>query len=170
MTVMVALALSVLAACGLSAIMRLPRAPAIAVGVLFVLGMIVELWPTQQATYAANDVPPWVAVLRNLPERGAVVVAGPQSDGQLLYFQTIYNRPMAFGYISRVPTSVQSEDVRLLQVLRSGDWTRARSEFGFSYLAVTKAQRVPGLKLVYSDENFVIQELTTQAVIEGFHL
>ncbi len=170
MTVMVALALSVLCACGLSAVMKAPRGVAIGVSVVFALGMIVELWPTPQATYAVADVPHWVYVLRDLPEKGAAVTQTKEGDGQVLYFQTIHNRPIAFGYISRVPASVNEADGKLIQAFRARDWRRVREELGFAYVVLSREQQIPGLKVVYSDESVVIQQVVEEPQDTGFHL
>ena len=56
-----------------------------------------------------------------------------------LYFQTIHEKPLAFGYISRVPASVARVDYQMNELAEGGEWGRLREEFGIRYLVAEPA-------------------------------
>ena len=91
-------------------------------------------------------VPAYVRALATLPAGAAIDLA---SDAPLaLYYQTIHHKPIAFGYISRTPASVDRADQALAALILNGEWERAARDFRFTY--VVKAERaadvmVPGL-------------------------
>ena len=55
---------------------------------------------------------------------------GPQA----LYYQTVHHKPIAFGYISRTPTSVDLADLALSRQILSGAWDEAARANGFRYV------------------------------------
>ena len=55
---------------------------------------------------------------------------GPQA----LYYQTVHEKPLAFGYISRTPTSVDQADLALARLIVDGAWDDAVRTNGFRYV------------------------------------
>ena len=82
-------------------------------------------------------MPSYVAALRDLPAGAVLDLA---SNGPLaLYYQTVHEKPIALGYISRTPTSVDADDQALAAMILRGDWDRLAAERHFTY--VVKRER-----------------------------
>jgi hypothetical protein len=90
-----------------------------------------DYWPAP-SRLTSPAMPSYVAALRDLP-RGAVLDLA--SNGPLaLYYQTSHEKPIAFGYISRTPTSVDAADQALAGMILRGEWDRLMAEHGFTYV------------------------------------
>jgi len=158
-SVLLALAVSVLASVGVAAICNRHHWTSAVVICAFVIWMVIDLWPIPFA-YTPVIYPPWTTALRNLPLKGAVMSRAYNNNPCAeLYCQTLYDRPMAFGYISRVPTSVTQNDDLILGCAQNGAFAALRHDFGFVYLVLRKDMRLPNLPIVYSDDTVVIEEL-----------
>jgi hypothetical protein len=156
-TVMAALAVSMLMSLGVASIWRshagLSRTVIL---IAFAMLMGIDLWPSQLPTTPAI-VPAWTTVLRNLPERGAVISNVGDANMQL-YSQTLFDRPMALGYISRVPASVDADDRHTIAIAQAHDYSGLR-QMGFAYVLLPHERRLPGLTVVYADDEVNIQQL-----------
>lgn len=131
MMVMVQLAVAVLAAAGWHAAST-SASRRIRIGALAALAVIaVEYAPYPMPVTAAN-VPAYVRALADMPAGAVIDLAsnGPQA----LYYQTVHHKPMAFGYISRTPTSVDLADLALTQLIIGGEWEEAARQNGFRYV------------------------------------
>ena len=126
--VMVILAASVLAAVGFGELLR--RRSVVVVAILVVV-LTFEYLPGPLPA-RENPLPDFVKELKKLPD-GAIYDAR-SSKFHALYYQTIHQRPMAFGYISRPPTSVDAKSRELRQVFERGDYEKLYREYGFRYL------------------------------------
>ncbi len=136
MMVMVQLVAAILAAGGLRALLtsswRWKRA---AVTVLLAL-VVFDYLPTP-TRLTDPGVPYYVEVLKTLPEGAVLDLA---SSGPLaLYYQTVHQKPIAFGYISRTPASVDRADLALAALIVDGQWERIAHDYHFRY--VVKGQR-----------------------------
>jgi hypothetical protein len=77
-------------------------------------------------------MPEWVAKLESLPDGAVLDLA---SNAPLaLYYQTAHHKPIAFGYISRTPTSVDEQDQRLAALIKTGNWDMVSKEYAFAYV------------------------------------
>jgi hypothetical protein len=157
-TVMFALSVSILASVGIGAIWSRRRWTSAAMIAAFAMAMAIDLWPIP---FASTPVlyPNWTTALRQLPLKGAVISRAYDNPGAELYCQTLYDRPMAFGYISRVPASVNENDAIILACAENGSFAALRDKMGFVYLILGRNARLPNLPIVYSDDTVVIQEL-----------
>jgi hypothetical protein len=147
MMVMASIAASVLAADGVAVLVRGGPAGR-AVTVTLAAVMTVELWPSA-LPIAPVSVPAWVTALRDLPALGAMIDLTNTGTGQALYYQTVHRRPMASGYISRVPVDVMRADERIARAVAAGRWQAVRYEFGFRYLVASAGGPRPGRGVVY---------------------
>jgi hypothetical protein len=157
-SILLALAVSILASLGVAALWRRGRWAKVFIVPLLALILTIDLWPVP-SKWTPVIYPAWALALRDLPLRGAVisnVYANPMVE---LYCQTLYDRPMAFGYISRVPQSVEDADAKIMACARAGDFTALRREFHFVYLILPTGAPLPKLPIVYADGTVVIQEL-----------
>ena len=111
---------------------RWARAGAAAVLVLITFEYLPIRFPT-----TAPPVPAYVEELRRLPDGAVLDLASNASV--TLYYQTLHQKPQAFGYISRTPTSVGERDAALAALIRAGEWEQIARDYGFRY--IVKGQR-----------------------------
>ena len=119
--------------------------------------MVVEHWPRGLALTAPH-APDWVAALRDLPEAQGVLVDLDEFDTWLMYYQTVYRKPQAFGYVSRAPASVGEKNDRLRHLYRTGQYDVLRDELHFRYLVARPGSPLP-LTPVYGDSQATIYDL-----------
>lgn len=137
MMVMVQLAVAVLAAAGWHAARTSPHRRVRAASLVALLVIAVEYLP-YPLPVTSTAVPSYVRALADLPDGAVIDLAsnGPQA----LYYQTVHHKPIAFGYISRTPTSVDQADLALSALILAGAWDEAARSGGFRY--VIKRDRV----------------------------
>jgi len=131
MMVMTQLAAAVLAGFAWGTLARGPRVHRALAGIAAV-AIAVEYLP---APLAATRVatPAYVEALRALPAAGGVVDAVDDPYRALL-FQTIHGKPLAFGYVSRLPASVAAEDRKLRLQLERGQLQTICRDYRIRYL------------------------------------
>jgi hypothetical protein len=157
MVVMAILAASVLAAIGFAELLRRKRS-SVVIAILLVV-LFVEYLPGPLPA-RENPLPDFVRELKKLPD-GAIYDAH-SSKFHALYYQTVHQRPMAFGYISRPPTSVDAQSSELRRVFEMGDYEKLYREYGFRYL-ILPARMNPLATLgspVYQDNDAQIYDLS----------
>lgn len=127
-----------------------------------VVVLFLEMWPaTLPATPARH--PGYVDALKALPAGAVFDAAAPTASWQL-YYQTVHGRPIALGYISRIPATVETRDLLLvadakqsLELLCTRDHIR--------YYAARSGDVVPAgnVSVAYRDPDVVIYDLGTSA-------
>lgn len=135
MMVMVILSASVICAVGFKIIYQNQRSRWILAGIVLIL--FIEYLP-QPVPSSNVSIPEYVNILKNMPGNGGVIDLAATSPPRSLYYQTIHNKPMAFGYISRTPTSVAKKDEQLMEILREGDFSILFHDYHFDYLVIRK--------------------------------
>ena len=140
MMVMVTLAASVLSAMGFRELYgQFSQKTAL---VLVLLAVIVfESLPIPLAA-TRLEIPEYVTVLAGLPDAGGVLDEVAPSPSQLMYYQIGFMKPIAFGYISRVPTSVVKNDEMLAQAIGRRDYASLLNTYHIAYV-VTRDMTVP---------------------------
>jgi hypothetical protein len=118
-------------------------------GIFLVLLLIVEYSP-KSITLTKVNVPAYIAVLKNQPNPGGVLEIDSvlASQSLPLYFQTIHEKPIAFGYISRIPSSVQKKDDDLEKLIQQGNWRRIYINYQIRYVIFTKEDVQCHLKIL----------------------
>ena len=130
MMVMVMLSAAILAAYGFGQLTRgsgRDRRAAVALACLLVIESLPKAIPT-----TAIATPEYVTVLRDAPGHDGVVDAVSPPTHALL-FQTIHHKPLAFGYLARLPGSVVGNDTKLTALLQSGRFDRLWPEYRIRY-------------------------------------
>lgn len=107
--------------------------------------LIVALWLIEYLPagipQTSRTVPPYVVDLSKRPGSGGVLdLASPQPAA--MYYQTIHGKPLAFGYISRLPQSVVRKDTVLMTIVRDQDYRRACTDFAIRYVVTAKGEVV----------------------------
>jgi hypothetical protein len=111
------------------------------------------------------NVPPYVNFLKELPDNEGILdmVAEPTLA---LYYQTIHEKPMAFGYVSRIPKSVDANDEKLRQLIRNRQYILLYHDYHIRYL-VTDADtdmvnECPSIRTLYHDTKVKLYDLATE--------
>ena len=78
------------------------------------------------------EVPAYVEALKRLPE-GAVLDLASAAP-QALFYQTVHEKPMLFGYISRWPRSVYDADQAIVRDILEGRWDQLAREYRVKYV------------------------------------
>jgi hypothetical protein len=141
MMVMVSLSTVIVSAVGLHALFqalapRWRRAAGLALSLL----VGVELWP-RPLPATALPIPPYVESLRALPAEGGVLDTSVPSP-TALYYQTLHEKPLLDGYISRYPTTVFNAWQNKMSLLNGGDYLGLAQQYNLRYV-VMPANVVP---------------------------
>lgn len=160
MAVMVVLSAAVISSMGFKLLLSRPVRGRL-VALLLLVGIGTEYLPAPMPTTEAT-VPPYIEALAGLPGADGVLdtVSGV---GQMLYYQTVHQKPLALGYIARLPKSVADRDHGIYLFKERGDYARLASDYGIRYV-ITAADdeapaRVPSARLVYDDPRVRIYDL-----------
>lgn len=107
-------------------------------------------------------VPEYVIFLKKLPAgRSVIDLVSDQHTG--LYYQTIHQKPVAFGYIARVPMSVEKRNQRISRLIADLEFNLLYRSYHFRYL-VTEGEplastRKAYLRLLFNDGKVRVYEL-----------
>lgn len=86
------------------------------------------------------EIPQYVKVLKDLPDKKGVIDMVSTATFAL-YYQTIHEKPLAFGYFARIPESVLRKNDHLMQLIELGKFSILYQEFQFRYLISKKIIR-----------------------------
>jgi len=127
--------------------------------------LLIEYFP-RPIPASRPTIPPYVEFLKKLPDKGGIidVVSRPT---RALYFQTIHEKPVAFGYVARIPTSVRQNEQKIRELVRNKEYEALFCRYRFKYL-VTHAERDSPkndsfLGLLYQDSEVAIYDLETSS-------
>ncbi len=152
------LALAIVVAIALSRLNLGLRKHRIFLGLFFVV-LVLELWPNTLPMNVAKAYPKYVTALAKLP-RGAVLDNGALSGAEQLYHQTIFNKPIALGYISRVPTSVDKNDNGFLQAIGQNRYDQLCSVYKLRYISTPIERPLnTNLPIIYKDNQTIIYDI-----------
>lgn len=119
--------------------------------------LFIESWPTQLPATVAT-VPPQITFLRNQPDGAVFDTASTRTEA--LYYQTIYEKPMVGGYISRVPNSVNDKSGLIMNSLAAQNFRELYEHWQIRYFmspASYSSVQLPAA--IYRDNNVAIYDL-----------
>jgi hypothetical protein len=124
---------------------------------LFIFISFIDLWPTP-SPLTPLAVPHYVAVLKQLPA-GGVIDDAAVSGAQQLRDQTIFEKPMAFGYVTRLPQSVADKDFGIFAAVQRKQYGMLCSVYHIRYYT-TPADRPlqTAFPTVYRDKTSLIYD------------
>jgi hypothetical protein len=164
MMVMVYLAAGVLASVSLTLLWR-ESLVARAVACALVALMAVEYLP-QSVSATSPDVPGYVLAVRNISGPGGLLdmVSGYSEDhpfgdstgaGVALYYQTIHERPIASGYIARLPQSAWDRLLDIKRLVDQNAYAQLCRDYDLRYVlmpaSVAPMPSLSSARLLYSD-------------------
>ena len=78
------------------------------------------------------EVPAYVQELKRLPE-GAVLDLASDAP-QALFYQTVHEKPIVFGYVSRLPRSLFDAEQLLVRAILDGRWESVANDYHVKYI------------------------------------
>ena len=129
--------------------------------IAFVAVLVVEMWPGHLPNNPAI-VPKYVRALRTFPNTGGVLDATNARLGWRLFDQTIYDKPVAFGYVARLPESVAKQDATLDAAVRADHIDALCREFRIRYYVTPDGKPPPArdhFPLLYNDGHTMIYDV-----------
>jgi len=131
MMVMVQLSAAVISAFGFEMLFKRPGVMRWFAVTLLLVTSVEYLPAPLPSTFAA--VPSYVEFVKMLPdEHGLLDLA---DDGYAaLYYQTVHEKQLAFGFTSRTPTSVQQHDQQLISTIQRGEWQEVYCQYHIRYV------------------------------------
>ena len=164
MMVMVMLCSAIIGAIGVK--MFFQRSPGKRWFVSFLMVLLLVEYLPKPVPASQPTVPPYVEVLKTLPDDGGIIDVVSRST-LALYYQTIHEKPMAFGYVARIPTSVRNKEQTIRELVRNKEYGILYCRYGLKYLVThakqgpPKDESFPGV--LYQDSKVAIYDLETSS-------
>ena len=164
MSAMVVLGAAILSAFALREVWRRsPRRRLITLGLLAIT--VFEALPAPIVTTTVQ-IPDYVKALAALPNDGGVLDLLKTGAGLQLYYQTIHDKPIAFGYLARLPSSVSIDDGELATVFGAHDYAQLWGVYHIRYILTPEALPIRAdqsymlLTLLYDRDGTMIYRLS----------
>jgi hypothetical protein len=108
------------------------------------------------------DVPEYVFALKELPGNKGVIDMAAERPPLALYYQTVHGKPLAEGYIARVPADVARRNARIMLLLQNNQFESLYRFYHFQYLVTERnietTPQTP-VKQVFDDGRIRIYDL-----------
>lgn len=168
MVVMVVLSAAVIASVGFQRLFSGSRRQRFLA--FFLLAVLVVEYLPGSLPASLPVVPGQVQVLEDLPGQDAVADVG-YGVIRALYYQTIHERPIAFGHVSRMPASAVVHEQEMRQVLASGEYERLCRDYGIRYLVIKREKdsrpaSLPPLLVLFQDDLVRLYELGSEGTCQ----
>jgi hypothetical protein len=131
MMVMVHLAMAVIAAGGIQALLNRSSPSRRGVVAAVIALLIVDLLP-MPIGMTDSTVPAYVRELKRLPDGAVLDLAS--GAGHALFYQTVHEKPIVFGYVSRWPRSVYDRDQAIVRAILEGRWETIARDYRVKYV------------------------------------
>jgi hypothetical protein len=153
MVVMITLAASMLSAMALKELFAHTAKNKLIISALLLL-LVFEYLPGQLPS-TPTEIPAYATALAELPNDGGVLDLAAPTRYVQLYYQTAYQKPLVFGYVSRIPTSLAEKESGIQRAINRDDYARLWDEYHIRYIVTTKEIEYESpfvsLELVYQD-------------------
>lgn len=124
----------------------------------FILVSLIDLWPRPLPLTSAS-FEPYVYFLQRQPY-GAVLDDGAKTGSQQLYNQTLHNKPLVYGYVTRTPRSVDEKDFLIFAATRQGRVDSICRDFKIRYYTTAANKPIQtSAPIIYSDKQVIIYDL-----------
>ncbi|HMH70439.1 MAG TPA: hypothetical protein VK502_03490, partial [Candidatus Saccharimonadales bacterium] len=128
------------------------------IAAVFIVVSCIDLWP-RALPLTSPGFQTYVSALKQLPY-GAVVDNGALSGTEQLYNQTLHEKPLAFGYVTRTPKSVEEKDFHIFAAIEQGRITSLCKDYKIRYFTTPSLRPLKeAVPIVYSDKNTLIYDL-----------
>jgi len=101
--------------------------------------------------------------LANLPNDGGVLDLTTPTRYIQLYYQTMYRKPLVFGYVSRLPLSLAEKESGLMRAVNRKDYVKLWDMYQVRYIVtgeiIEETSPYVLIGLVYQDDSVNIYRL-----------
>jgi len=160
MVVMITLSASVLGAMAVAVMTKTSRGRIFAFLVATLL--FVEYLP-RSLPATPTDFPRYVAALADLPNDGGVLDEAAPTKYLQLYYQTEHRKPIAYGYVSRTPSSLVEKEKGLNRAINRENYATLWDTYHIRYIAtkdvIEHDDPYISVDLVYQDDDVNIYRL-----------
>ncbi|MDH5769659.1 MAG: hypothetical protein OEZ31_12000, partial [Nitrospirota bacterium] len=167
MIIMATLSAAVISAMGFKVLFRESVGKRLLAGLLLII-LFIEYLP-RPIPSSKVVIPPYVNFLKDLPDTKGIVDT-TASPGLALYYQTIHEKPIAFGYLSRIPGSVNAEDQKLRQLISDKQYILLYRDYNIRYLVTDAdteiATEYSTIRMLYHDNKVKLYDLAAQEARE----
>jgi hypothetical protein len=111
------------------------------------------------------EVPKYVTFLASLPNDGGVADLVAGDPGLLLYYQTVHQKPIVFGYVSRLPESIFKQDKVLSKTIQNRDYCQLWNTYHIRYLITFDIIQTEDLQ-----PNIIIQDVYTEGDLRIYRI
>ena len=155
------LSLAVIGAMALRNLWRGPMKHRVFTSLLMVV-LFFEYWPARFPGISMS-VPESIRLLQTLPPGAMIDTVSTRHEA--LYYQTLHEKPMAFGYLSRVPALLESKDKVIKELAVRGEYDSLCRDYGFRYFIVPSEKAFPSLlasvvRVLFRDSKTLVLEST----------
>ncbi|HET9411716.1 MAG TPA: hypothetical protein VFO38_02625, partial [Candidatus Saccharimonadales bacterium] len=134
----------------------------------FVAVSIIDLYP-RPIPLTTAQVGEYVHRLKQLPP-GAVLDEAAESEPMQLRNQTVHEKPMPFGYVTRLPKSVDEKNAHIWAASQRGEYARLCNEFGIRYISQPTERPMPLLDdslIIFRDSQAKLYDLQALSTSSG---
>ncbi len=126
---------------------------------IIVLVSLVDLWP-RQLPLTPPTYQPYVYFLKQQPN-GGVIDNGALSGSEQLYNQTLHHKPIAFGYVTRLPKSVDTKDFLIFAALEEKRYDHLCRDYEIRYVTLPSERPLKDIQypIIYNDYRTIIYDL-----------
>ena len=115
---------------------------------LWSLWLLADYWP-KPLPLTRVDPPAYIRFLKTVPPGSGILDAMTDAPAQMFY-QTVHERPIAWGYVSRLPRSASDRLRRLARLYADGDYEALRRDFVIRYVVRGPAADTGALDSTYA--------------------
>jgi hypothetical protein len=141
---------------------RGPKVRAGALGLLLL--MTVEYLPSPLPLFRI-ETPRYVEYLASTDSQGAVF-DNTTHPPIMMYFQTLHEHPVSFGYISRTHQSLFDKQHQFIELYEKNNFSELHDTYGFRFVVAPAEKDVaghyPGARLVVEDDGVNLYDLDAQ--------
>ena len=161
MMVMTTLSAAVISAMGFKVLFRESRGKRLLAGLLLIM-LFIEYLP-RPIPASKIAIPPYVYLLKDLPDTKGIVDITARRPKLALYYQSIHEKPMAFGYSPRIPESVARKDQKLRQLICDKQYILLYRDYNIRYLVTDAGTDIlteyPWIRMFYHDSKVKLYDL-----------
>jgi len=125
------------------------------------------LWvfETMPASLPATSVetPGYVEFLAGLPGDGVVLDLAAPTQYLHLYYQTVHEKPLVFGYTARIPASLYKQEKAIRDAIGTGDYRKLFMEYNIRYIATGEVieafDPIMDIQLIYDEGGAKVYKL-----------
>lgn len=127
---------------------------------IFIIVLFIEYLP-RNITLSDMSIPGYVQFIKNLPDKNGLIDLVAPYPSLSMFYQTFHEKPIQFGYISRIPLRTITANMPIFGYIQNYDYRVLREKYKFRYWANSKPLPQKNLcpQLIYQDNSAYVYDL-----------